>query len=229
MAKYLTKFTDQAAWEAGDKDFPNVSLLDNGDVKYMAVKPPYQGKALLTYNDGTEYEIVCNTSTTLTSGETNNYKTNATKVEIGSCTTKIGKGAFAFATWSPNDKLKDVIISSGVTELGLQAFAGNKGLSSFTFEEGSQLTSIGAQVFSVCSGLTSITIPSGITSIGNGAFDNCRSLTSITCLATTPPILGSDVFRITNDCPIMVPAQSVEAYKSAPNWNNYASRIQAIQ
>jgi len=41
--------------------------------------------------------------------------------------------------------------------------------------------------------------------------------------------LGRDVFYDTNNCPIYVPAASVDAYKSASGWSAYASRIQAIQ
>jgi hypothetical protein len=37
------------------------------------------------------------------------------------------------------------------------------------------------------------------------------------------------VFADTNDCPIYVPADSVDAYKAAENWSQYAKRIQAIQ
>ncbi len=42
------------------------------------------------------------------------------------------------------------------------------------------VTNIGDNAFSGCSGLTSITLPSSLTSIGEGAFRNCRGLTSIT-------------------------------------------------
>jgi len=41
---------------------------------------------------------------------------------------------------------------------------------------------------------TSVTIPSSITSIGDNAFNDCGRLSSITCLATTAPKLGTDVF-----------------------------------
>ena len=66
--------------------------------------------------------------------------------------------------------------------------------------------------------------------IEENAFSNCTGLTSITIEATTPPSLpfGSG-FRNTNNCPIYVPAESVDAYKSATYWSDYASRIQAIQ
>ena len=42
------------------------------------------------------------------------------------------------------------------------------------------LTYIGDYAFSVCSSLTSVTIPNSVTSIGGSAFRNCESLTSVT-------------------------------------------------
>ena len=40
--------------------------------------------------------------------------------------------------------------------------------------------------------------------------------------------MGTYVFNYTNDCPIYVPAGSVDVYKDAEGWSEYASRIQAI-
>lgn len=76
--------------------------------------------------------------------------------------------------------------------------------------------------------MTEAIIGDCVTTIGNSAFAGCTSLTSITANAATPPVLGSYAFDSTNDCPIYVPSQSVEAYKSASGWSDYASRIQAI-
>lgn len=93
---------------------------------------------------------------------------------------------------------------------------------------GSNPTSIGDSMFRSCTGLTSLVIPSNISSINSYAFRYCNGLTSITVHNTTPPKLGTWVFDDTNDCPIYVPPESVDAYKAATNWSKYASRIKAI-
>lgn len=79
--------------------------------------------------------------------------------------------------------------------------------------------------------LSSVTISNSITYIGDRAFDGCYSLESITVEATYPPQLGSYPFDNTNNCPIYVPASAVDDYKDSTStgWNEYASRIQAIQ
>ena len=93
-----------------------------------------------------------------------------------------GTGAMASWNWkgSPwyanKDKIESVVIEDGVTSIGANAFDGCSGLTSITIP--SSVTSIGAYAFSGCS-VTSITIPSSVTSIGAYAFYGC-SVTSIT-------------------------------------------------
>ena len=62
---------------------------------------------------------------------------------------------------------------------------------------GSGVTSIGGQAFRSCTGLTSVTIPDSVTSIGNGAFRYCTGLTEINYNAANVADLtsSSDVFR----------------------------------
>lgn len=83
--------------------------------------------------------------------------------------------------------------------------------------------------------LKRIVYPETVTKIGQ--IWDCESLQSITIKATTPPsfnITSSWVddrtveFYNTNDCPIYVPAEAVESYKSAEKWGTYADRIQPI-
>lgn len=109
--------------------------------------------------------------------------------------------------------------------LGDYQFSGSS-ITSLTI--GSNPTSIGQCMFENCTGLTTLVIPSNISSINSSAFYNCSGLTSITVESTTPPTLGNSVFDNTNNCPIYVPSESVDAYKAASEWSNYASRIQAI-
>ena len=63
-------------------------------------------------------------------------------------------------------------------EIGAYAFRGCSGLTSLTLPSG--VTSIGEDAFRGCSGLTSLTLPSGVTSIGSYAFEGCSGLTSLT-------------------------------------------------
>lgn len=142
-------------------------------------------------------------------------------VTIGSSVTSIGIEAFNRCR-----SLTGVSIPDSVTTIKQSAFEYCSGLTSVTI--GSGLTSIEHLAFSTCKNLTSVTIPSGVTTIGNMAFEGCGALTSVTCLATTPPEMGQYVFGNLK-CPIYVPAESVDVYKAANGWSNYAGRIQAIQ
>ena len=105
----------------------------------------------------------------------------------------------------------------------LNSFAPS-GLTSYAIPDG--VTSIGKSAFNGCSGLTNITIPNSVTSIGANAFENCNSLIEIYCKSTTPPKGDSCMFRSNAlDCKIYVPRNSVDAYKSAEHWCDYADYI----
>ena len=65
-----------------------------------------------------------------------------------------------------------------VTSIGADAFYNCSGLTSVNIP--SSVTSIGHYAFKGCSGLTSVNIPSSVTSIGHGAFEDCSGLTSVT-------------------------------------------------
>ena len=63
-------------------------------------------------------------------------------------------------------------------KIGDSAFESCSGLTSITLPSG--VTEIGKFAFLHCSGLTSITLPSGLTEISSSAFSGCSGLTSLT-------------------------------------------------
>ena len=76
---------------------------------------------------------------------------------------------------------------------------------------------LGDYAFYGCSGLTSLTIPSGVTSIGNQAFYGCSGLTSIYVYPEKLPELGTYIFNRCDakNCTVYVPKGTYDAYKSS--------------
>lgn len=118
-------------------------------------------------------------------------------------------------------QITNLVIPSDVTEIKPYVFYSASGFTSVVIPD--SVTTIGSDAFKSCSGLNTVEIGTGITSIGTRAFYYCSRLTSITVKAETPPTIGSVVFNDTNNCPIYVPEDSVDAFKTA--WSTYADRI----
>ena len=127
--------------------------------------------------------------------------------------------------------LIEYTIPDSVTTIGDHAFDRCYSLTSVTIPD--SVTSIGSFAFYNCDSLTSVTIPDSVTEIGLYAFSYCSSLTSVYCKPTTPPSVGEGAFKwydgswnlVNIGCTIYVPTASVEAYKSAAYWGDYASDI----
>lgn len=101
--------------------------------------------------------------------------------------------------------------------------AASHGLTTYTIPD--NVTSIGDWAFSFCESLESVTIPKNIVSIGNGAFAYGARGKVLYCKPITPPKFISDFFS-TYIAKIHVPQASVEAYKSADGWSEFADRIE---
>ena len=234
LANNINTYADLTAYDNDkEKDYPNISYIQGSDEVKWVKEDPYiivckynvtstsNATKLLYENvtisyqiiDGVKQDAVQMNYTFDALGEhTVKYKLNGTSI-----------GQIAFLSCIG---LTNITIPDSVTSIGNTAFSKCTGLTNVTIGNG--VTSIGSSAFYNCSKLTNVTIGNGVTSIGDYAFSGCRGLTSITIQATTPPSLDSSTFDITNNCPIYVPAESVNTYKAATKWKTYASRIKPI-
>ena len=98
------------------------------------------------------------------------------------------------------------------------------GLTEYVIPSG--VTEISEYTFYELTNFTSITIPESVSKIHDYAFRNCSRLTSVYCKPTTPPA-GDNAMFFSNasNRKIYVPTASVEAYKSAEYWSDYADDI----
>lgn len=169
-----------------------------------------------------------------------------TSIVIPNSVTSLGYAAF-----NECYSLLSVSISNSLTSIGSSTFVDCFSLTSVTIPN--SVTEIDAHAFYSCSGLTSIIIPNSVISIGEGAFENCAltevtigssvnsigdfafnewsyytGLTSVTCLATTPPATGEEVFSNYSNATLIVPNNTKRQYQAADNWNLF-SKIKEIQ
>lgn len=176
---------DTSSFKVGGDDVDAIYL--GNTLVYSGGTAPVTYKLVAQYSDTTEYKVECNSSTSLTTGETRGHSTSLTAMtdaEIGDCVTTLGLGAFSGCT-----NLSSVTMSSGITSINNFAFYQCSGLTSVTIPSG--VTSINQYAFSFCSSLTSVTIPNSVTSLGNSVFSNCYKLKSLT--------IGSGVTSISDN------------------------------
>ncbi len=146
---------------------------------------------------------------------------SGTTYTIPDSVTEIGRNAFSFCS-----SLTNVTIPDSITAIGSDAFSRCSSLTTITIPN--SVTRIGEFAFMSCSNLTSIAISDSVTMIGGQAFYDCSSLTSIYCKPTTPPAGDWHIFwGINSSAKIYVPYESVEAYRTADYWKDYASIIVA--
>lgn len=118
--------------------------------------------------------------------------------------------------------LKSITPSDSLTSIGESAFYCCYALKDIILP--SSLTSIGSGCF-MCTSLETVRIPQGVTSIPTNSFGTIYALTDVYLVATTPPTYNFAAFGVYNSLLFHVPAESVDAYKAASGWSDYAARI----
>lgn len=241
--QYMSAYT--AAQEAYSIDVPNVSYIQDEDVvKYQEHYEVGAYDVLLKLTDGTyeartfsngvmtwaafrgrrdiEEAIIGSGFTTIIN-EAFASCSSLTSITIPNSVTNINDGAFRGCSSLPS-----VTIPDGVTIIDKSAFYDCQSITSLTI--GSSVSIIGNLSFARLYNLSSVTIPESVSSISGASFNDCKIMQSVTCLPLIPPtgVNNGCFYAANNNYPIYVPAESVEAYKEASGWSDYASRIQAI-
>ena len=125
-----------------------------------------------------------------------------------------------------NEILEEVVLPDTVIAIEKDALSHSYSLKHIDLPP--RLERLGQSAFLHCRNLESIVLPATMKTIGIYAFMHDVALRSITCLAPDPPSGSPEMFDDTSECPIYVPAASVEAYRTAPYWSEYEHRIRAI-
>ena len=167
------------------------------------------------------------------------YNCGLSNITIPNSVTIIGSNAFRY------DNLTDIEIPGSVTQIQSSAFYACHNLENVTFNEGlkrigyeafrdcyfrlksihlpNSLTYIDSRAFVSCWKLQEVTIGNGIQYIFSEAFKGCRELRTIRCTATVPPYFSGGLdSALYADVIVRVPYMSVDAYKAASGWKNFA-------
>lgn len=144
-----------------------------------------------------------------------------------------------FAQFYGCTSIKKLVIPESVTAIKKSAF--NSCLELTDVIIGDNVTFIECAAFEYCESLTNLTIGKSVTEIpsswsGSKQFANCTNLKSIINLAPTPQQIDGDVFAdlVKQNCILYVPKESVDLYKSAPQWKffniqEYSSGVDEIK
>ena len=177
-----------------------------------------------------------------------------TSVTIPNSVTSIGMKAFIYCyyltspvynahvfAFMPTSYSGAYTIPDGIESIAGGAFERCTDLTSVTIPN--SVNNIGSSAFRYCSGLTSpvynahvfafmptsysgaYTIPDGIESIAGGAFESCTGLTSVTIPNSVTSIGSSAFYGCSSLISIYVPCGTLDSYKTAEGWSDYASKI----
>ena len=127
--------------------------------------------------------------------------------------------------------MTECFIPDGVTTINDGALAYCTELTYITIPE--TVTTIGSDAFYGCISLTELYFPANVSSIGSYSFAMTANLQNVYFESVTPPTAVLNIWDNWNafdytSAKIYVPSESLDAYKSAEHWSNYADRIKGF-
>ena len=144
-------------------------------------------------------------------------------LKLPSTLRKIGRIAFN------GTNISHVSLPEGLEVMERGLFGGCRYLQD-TLTIPSTVVQINENVFEGCSMLQAVVLPAGLEEIKAWAFGNCRSLSYVYSQNPVPPAIDGSTFNGVekNECALVVPEGSVDAYRNAPGWKEF-KRISAYQ
>lgn len=128
-------------------------------------------------------------------------------------------GRYAFAS---NTSIPKIDIPTSVSIVGEGAFMSCESLEMVLL--GSGVETIDQFAFYGCEPLSDIVIPASVKNIGMYAFDDC-DITKVTSMSEVPPVCAMSAFATStlNNAELIVPLTSVDDYKTANVWKDFAN------
>ncbi len=134
--------------------------------------------------------------------------------------TKVGENGFC------SKYITRVVLADTISAVGYAAFLGDTALREVVLPN--NLKVLGLKCFELCTSLKSIVLPENVINIGGNVFEQCANLRYVYMRSVVPPNLSASLGFVSNELTIIVPRESLEAYKTARTWSDYADKIDAV-
>ncbi len=127
---------------------------------------------------------------------------------------------YAFGLAFSNASLKSIVIGKNVPSISF-LFILNSSLETTELN----VDTIGSTAFGGCENLKTVILDENVKHLDDYAISLCLKLTSVTIKNPTPPTVSSNAFEDTpiDTCTLYVPCGSLNAYQSAPVWQDFGT------